>query len=161
MRSAKTSVALFVFWCVVVPPESLLDLVVGAGIALMVGLWASRYLWPELEHERTGLQFARLPGFVLRMAGRVVVASFQVLVVVIDPRLPISPEVIRQEVRFGADVARTTYANAITITPGTLTLDVEGDTFVVHCLDRRLAGTLLEGRLAREVEALFDTGRRS
>ena len=155
MRSAKTSVALFVFWCVVVSPESLLDLVVGAGVALVVGVWAVRFLWPAREQAGARLHLARVPGFVLRMAGRVVVASFQVLVVVIDPRLPIAPEVIRQRVRFGADAARTTYANAITITPGTLTLDVEGDTFVVHCLDRRLAGTLLEGCLAREVEALF------
>ncbi len=155
MRSVKTSVALFAFWCIVVPPERLLDLLVGVGVALVVGVWAVRFLTPARELRGTRVHLLHLPGFVLRMIKRVVVASFQVLLVVVDPRLPIAPEVVRQTVPFPSNAVRSTYANAITITPGTLTLDVEGDTFVIHCLDARLAGDLLEGRLRSDVERLF------
>jgi multicomponent Na+:H+ antiporter subunit E len=49
-----------------------------------------------------------------------------------------------------------TYANAMTVTPGTLTLDVDGDTFVVHCLDVGLARDVIDGRLARDVARLFE-----
>lgn len=156
MRSVvKLSVALFVFWCFVVPPEGLLDLLVGAGVALVAGVWAVRFLGTARELQGTRVHVVRLPGFVLRMTVRVAVASVQVLRVVIDPRLPIEPEVIRQTVRFPSNAVRSTYANAITVTPGTLTLDVEGDTFIIHCLDARLAGDLLDGRLRSDVERLF------
>ncbi len=156
MRTVKTSVALFLFWCVVVPPEGTLDLMVGAGVAIVVSLWASRFLWPHADPFFSSLQPWRLPGFVVKTVWRVVVASAQVLRIVIDPRLPIVPEVVHHTVRFPADAARAAFANAITITPGTLTLDVEGDTFVVHCLDRALASDLLSGRLAADIERLFE-----
>ena len=160
MRSVKTSVVLFAFWCVVAPPDGLLDVVVGAVVAVAVSLWAARMLWPHAEPFFSTLHPTRLPGFALRMTVRVVHASFQVLSIVLDPRLPIAPEVVRQRVAFESDAERSAYANAITVTPGTLTLDVDGDTFVVHCLDRRLAGDVLGGRLAADVERLFERGQR-
>ena len=159
MRTAKTSVALFAFWCVVVVPEGGVDLAVGAAAALLVSVWAARFLWPHAEPFFSTLRLMRLPGFAVLMVARVVRASFQVLLIVFDPRLPIAPEVIRHRARFSADVGRAAFANAITITPGTLTLDVEDDTFVVHCLDRRLADDLLSGRLADDVERLFRARR--
>lgn len=158
MRSVKTSIVLFAFWCVVAPPEGWLDLVVGAAVAATVSLWAARRLWPHAEPFFSTLHPLRLPGFALRMALRVVHASLQVLSIVLDPRLPIAPELVRQRVPFGSDAERSAYANAITVTPGTLTLDLDGDTFVIHCLDRRLAADVLDGRLAREVERLFERG---
>jgi multicomponent Na+:H+ antiporter subunit E len=84
------------------------------------------------------------------------VSAWQVLRIVLDPRLPIAPVVVRQTVRFGTDAARVAYANAITVTPGTLALDVDGDTFVVHCLDVALARDVVDGRLARDVARLFE-----
>ncbi len=156
MRTVKTSVALFVFWCVVVPPEGMLDLAVGGAVAVAVALWASWFLWPHADPFFSSLQPWRLPGFVARTVWRVVVASAQVLRIVIDPRLPLAPEIVHHTVRFRADAARAAFANAITITPGTLTLDVDGDTFVVHCLDRALAADLLSGRLAADIERLFE-----
>ncbi len=155
MRTLKTSVALFAFWCVVVVPDGGVDLAVGAAAALVVGVWAARFLWPHADPFFSTLRLTRLPGFVVVMVARVVRASFQVLMIVFDPRLPIAPEVIHHRAHFSAEVARAAFANAITITPGTLTLDVEDDTFVVHCLDRRLADDLLSGRLENDIERLF------
>lgn len=159
MRTVKTSVILFVFWCVVVPPEGVTDLLVGVGAAALVSAWAARFVWPHADPFFSHVRAERLPGFAVRTLIRVVLASAQVLRIVLDPRLPIAPEVVRCEARFSFDAGRAAFANAITITPGTLTLDVDGDTFVVHCLDRRLAGDVLSGRLARDVEALFDPPR--
>ena len=156
MRTVKTSVTLFVFWCVVVPPEGGTDLLVGVGAAVLVSVWAARFVWPHADPFFSHVRASRLPLFAARMLFRVVRASAQVLIIVLDPRLPIAPEVVRCEARFSVDAGRAAFATAITITPGTRTLDVDDDAFVVHCLDRRLAGDVLSGRLARDVEALFD-----
>ncbi len=40
---------------------------------------------------------------------------------------------------FKTDTARFLLANSITLTPGTITVAVEGDKFIVHCLDKTLA----------------------
>lgn len=155
MRTAKAALALFAFWCVVVPPHAAADLVVGALVALAAALWTRR-LWGADDAPLFSVLRPRLvPRFALAMARRVAVSAFEVLRLVLDPRLPIAPATIRHTVVFAREAARVTYANAITITPGTLTVDVEGDTFVVHCLSPSLAGDVTSGRLAGEVARLF------
>jgi multicomponent Na+:H+ antiporter subunit E len=57
--------------------------------------------------------------------------------------------------RYASDLARTTYANSITLTPGTITLDVEGETLVVHAITRAGGDALLAGGMARRVGRVF------
>jgi len=155
MRSVTSGAVLFAFWCVVVPPHGLGDAVVGAAVAATLSLWAGRQLWPLAQPVMALHHPWRLPGFALRMVARVLRAALQVASIVIDPRLPIAPEVIVQRQPFSSEAARSAYANAITVTPGTLTLDVDGDAITIHCLDRALAREVIDGRLARDVERLF------
>ena len=156
MRTANTGLALFAFWCVVVPPRTVGDLLLGAVAAVAAAIWTRRLWGPDDAPLFSVLRLGSLPRFALAMARRVTVSAFQVLRLVLDPRLPIAPATVRHTVAFAHEAARTTYANAITITPGTLAVDVEGDTFVVHCLSPALAGEVTSGRLAREVAQLFE-----
>jgi multicomponent Na+:H+ antiporter subunit E len=155
MRIARTTAALFIFWCVLIAPEALADVLVGLASALVLALWTARYLWPR-PATATTIRVARVPRFGVLLVGRIFASAWQVLRIVFDPRLPIAPVVVTQTVRFATDAARVTYANAMTVTPGTLTLDVDGDTFVVHCLDVALARDVIDGRLARDVAHLFE-----
>jgi multicomponent Na+:H+ antiporter subunit E len=158
MRTASMTAALFLFWVVVVVPHGALDLAVGAVASLVLALWATRFLWPRTAVPRAPIRPFRLLWFVLLTEWRIIVSAVQVLRIVFDPRLPIAPEVIRQTVRFDGDLARVAYANAITVTPGTLTLDVEGDVFTVHALEPALASELVDGTLARDVGRAFGRG---
>lgn len=152
----RTTIALFVFWWVVVTPVSLVDVAVGLGAALLLAAWAARYLWPRADHAPSSLRLARVPAYVAMTAWRVVTSAARVLRIVFARSMPIEPTVLTVTVRFDEDAARVTYANSITITPGTLTLDVRGDTFVVHALHPALAGDVLDGTLARDVARLFE-----
>ena len=51
-------------------------------------------------------------------------------------------------------VARVLLANSITLTPGTITVTLEGDELTVHCLDKTLAEGLSDGIFVRELEKL-------
>jgi len=155
MRIAKSTVALVLFWLVVVPPESWVDVAVGIVAALAVVAWSRRFLWTHAEPYFSTVPVARLPRFAAVMGVRIVTAAAQVLSIVLNPRLPIAPTLLEETVAFDSEAARVTYANAITATPGTLTVDVRGDTFVVHCLAPGLADDVTEGRLARDVKRLF------
>ncbi len=48
-------------------------------------------------------------------------------------------------------VGKVLYANSITLTPGTVSLDVEGDIITVHALDEGSAADLEEGSMDRRV----------
>ena len=52
------------------------------------------------------------------------------------------------------DVGIVTYANSITLTPGTVTLSVEGDVLLVHALDSKFMGDLQEGEMDNRVKKI-------
>ena len=70
--------------------------------------------------------------------------------------MQINPHIIEFELDYGSDTAATMLANSITLTPGTVTVDIkDGKHFVVHALTDKSADGLLEGTMQRKVGEVF------
>ena len=54
---------------------------------------------------------------------------------VVSPSLPIRPGVVLVRTGLESRLGRLMLANSITLTPGTLTVDVQGDTLLIHWID--------------------------
>jgi multicomponent Na+:H+ antiporter subunit E len=63
------------------------------------------------------------------------VANFDVARRVLAPSLPIRPAVVEVHTELRSALGRMLLANSITLTPGTLTIDVHGDRLLVHWID--------------------------
>lgn len=63
----------------------------------------------------------------------------------------ISPRVIRVAASQKSDIGVVIYANSITVTPGTVSIDLEGNEITVHALTREAAESLLSGEMDRRV----------
>lgn len=70
---------------------------------------------------------------------------------VLSPHLTIKPTVARVSTGHRSDVGRTIFANSITLTPGTVTLDVGEDFIEVHGLTDELVKDLQSGAMAARV----------
>ena len=101
------------------------------------------------------LSWPRFVAYLPWLLGEIVLANLQIAWVIVHPRLPIAPVVVRFRTRLQGDLARTTFGNSITLTPGTITLDVEGDEFVVHALTRDAARQVLSRAMERRVARAF------
>jgi len=88
----------------------------------------------------------------LWLGGEIIKANIDVCRRILDPRLPISPRMIRVRATQQTELGRVTYANSITLVPGTVTVSVEGDMFTVHALTRETAEDLKGGELDRRVQ---------
>lgn len=66
-------------------------------------------------------------------------ANRQVLYFVMTPRYQVEPELVYFSSGLKTEFARVVLANSITLTPGTITVSLEGDHFYVHCLDKEFA----------------------
>lgn len=64
----------------------------------------------------------------------IVISNIEVAGIILDPKLPISPIIIRFRGSQETDLGRAIYANSITLTPGTITTGVYGTEFEVHSL---------------------------
>ncbi len=78
-------------------------------------------------------------------------ANVQVVKLALAPDLNIKPVMTHVGVTEGSDLAKTTYANSITLTPGTVTVEVEEGGFLIHALDESFVDT----------EAFIDMGKRA
>jgi multicomponent Na+:H+ antiporter subunit E len=81
----------------------------------------------------------------------IVKSAWSVARIIIDPRLPISPTLLRARTSQKTAVGVVTYANSITLTPGTISVDVKQHEILVHALTREGADGLLMGEMDRRV----------
>ena len=72
----------------------------------------------------------------------IIKANYIVIKKVASARYEIEPAVVRFREDLKSSFARILLANSITLTPGTITVSLEGDEYVVHCLDKELAGEI-------------------
>ncbi len=70
---------------------------------------------------------------------------------ILAPSLPISPTVVRVRASQKSALGRVIYANSITLTPGTVSMDIEAETITVHALTREGAEALRRGEMDRRV----------
>ncbi len=64
-----------------------------------------------------------------------IIANFDVARRVISPSLPINPGIVKFKTKLKTNYSKMVLANSITLTPGTLSVDVVGDTFYIHWID--------------------------
>ena len=96
----------------------------------------------------------RLTGYWLWLAKEVVKSSLDVARIVLSPSLPISPQVVKIKASCQHPVDQAILANSITLTPGTLALDVYNGEITVHALTKEGADELRKGEMDRRVLAL-------
>ncbi len=75
--------------------------------------------------------FVYLPVFLWKL----VLANLDVARRVLSPKIPLNPGIVRIRTNLKGDFGKLTLANSITLTPGTLSIDVEGDSLYVHTVD--------------------------
>jgi len=78
-------------------------------------------------------------------------SGWDVTKLILNPRLPISPTLVRVHASQRTSTGIATYANSITLTPGTITCRISGDEFLVHAITREGAESLAEGDMDRKV----------
>ena len=153
MRSLALAVLLFGFWLLLSGHYTVWLIGAGALTAIVVALLGRRVGYADEE----GVPIDRIigglgywPWLVIEIAKSV----FTVSRIILNPRLPISPRLIKTPCGPKSAVGIATYANSITLTPGTITVEVDrrrGE-FVVHALTEEAASALMAGEMSRRVE---------
>jgi multicomponent Na+:H+ antiporter subunit E len=81
----------------------------------------------------------------------IVKSAWDVSKIILNPRLPISPRMIRVSTSQQTAAGIVTYANSITLTPGTISTEVADGSIVVHALTEEGAASLVDGDMDRRV----------
>ncbi|MCU0935147.1 MAG: Na+/H+ antiporter subunit E [Gammaproteobacteria bacterium] len=150
--------ALYLFWLLLSGYFTPFLLAAGVGSAA-AAVWLAR----RLDRAHRGSHPIRLSWLALLtywpwLALEIVRSALTVSRIVLHPRLPISPTLVRFRPSQTSDVGLVVHANSITLTPGTITVEADRDEFLVHALTREAAEGVLDGAMDRRVRALEGGG---
>lgn len=112
------------------------------------------------REERASWRFLLIPGwrflrYIFWLLFSIIKANFQVAYLVLHPKMPIQPGLLRFKTRLKSDLGHIVLANSITLTPGTITVDFREGTYLVHALLPQAAQDLLEAKMQNKLEAIF------
>jgi multicomponent Na+:H+ antiporter subunit E len=85
-----------------------------------------------------------------------VISSLQVAYAVLRPKMPIDPALVRFKTKLPNLESRVILGNSITLTPGTITIQIDGDEFLVHALMDVSQSGILDGSLPTQVAKLYE-----
>lgn len=152
-------VVLFALWMLLAGRTLPRDFVIGALVVLYI-VFINRHLIKPPATNRLGqptrlnwgaLLFSYLPWLIWQ----IILANIEVAKIIVF-RKPINPKVLTFKTGLRNETAITLFANSITLTPGTLSVDVVGDTLYVHALDPDLAGGIFDGDIEARVARVFN-----
>lgn len=163
-QTAVLTLMLALFWLLLsgrIGIPYFLSLSISVGIVLRMN---PERPFPGLDPSRDGSArgLARGGLFLLKylvwLLWNMVKANLQVAWIILHPRLPVDPMFLVFRTSLESDLARVLMANSITLTPGTVTVDLKDDQFLVHALAPATAGALTGGELQNVVGAVFGQG---
>jgi multicomponent Na+:H+ antiporter subunit E len=150
LYALSLTLVLFAFWLLLSGYFTAFLLAAGAGSAIAVVLLVRRM--EVIDHEGHPIHlswraFTYWPWLLKEIAK----SAWEVSRIILDPKLPISPTLVRTKTSQKTTVGVVTYANSITLTPGTISVEVAMGEILVHALTRSGAEGLLSGEMDRRV----------
>jgi multicomponent Na+:H+ antiporter subunit E len=152
-------VLLMTFWLLLSGHYDFFHIFLGViSVALVVGLnyrLRNHRIFREELKQQTRLRIFRLFVYVPWLLWQIVVSSIQVAYVVLHPSVPADPSLVRFKTRLPNTGSKVILGNSITLTPGTLTLEIKDDEFLVHALSDVSSSGIVSGELPGQVAKLY------
>ncbi|HAP43397.1 MAG: hypothetical protein A2087_04090 [Spirochaetes bacterium GWD1_61_31] len=139
MRTLKARLigflGLWVVWLLLTSPWSAQEALVGALVAAFISLLplAGRSPLGDLRVTPKALAYLFLYFFVFLKA--LVLSNLDVAFRVLHPKLPIAPGIVKVKTRLRTSLGRLLLTSSITLTPGTITVELRGDDIYVHWIN--------------------------
>lgn len=149
MKQVLCIVFTFVLWLLLTWAPGVADVFVGVVVALLVATLLS-HIYPDDPHKaldprRVFWFLVYIPYFLFYC----VRANLDVAYRVLHPDMPIRPGIVKVRTELTSEMAKTFLANSITLTPGTLTVDIDGPDLYIHWIN--VVGEGVEEHSARIV----------
>lgn len=155
---ARFSVAAAVFaaaWLLWSGHYTPLLLFLGAASCVLVLWLAARIGFLDVEAYAFHLA-PRLPRYWLWLLKEIARANVTVAKIVLSPRMPISPTVVSVDAGQLPSMTQVLLANSITLTPGTLSIDIDRGVIEVHCLTVESARDIKSGDMLRQAAKMAE-----
>jgi multicomponent Na+:H+ antiporter subunit E len=150
-----TSILLFIFWIFLSGRFDLFHLSLGILCCTLVAYMSHDLLFKDIRAKNRHIEIIRIFKYIPWLFYQIVLANIHVSYLALHPKLPINPKIIRFKSKLKKDLALVTYANSITLTPGTITVLIKDREYYVHVLSKKVADELLTGEMENKIAHIY------
>lgn len=134
-HSVLTFLLALSFWLLLVGSLDRQELIAGVLVAAAVAVLAANRPPVFAGFRLTPMAPVAFVRYLIALIWALIRANLDMARRVLSPSLPIRPAIVHVKTSLRSDLGRLVLANSITLTPGTLTVDVEDDTLTIHWID--------------------------
>ncbi len=151
----------FATWLLLTYNLSWQNLVAGAVVSFLTTMVFSRYFTYNIIKILSPVRWFWIIVYIIYFTWQCVKANFDVAYRVLHPAMPIKPGIVRVRLSLKGSMARTILANSITMTPGTISVDIIDDTLYVHWIyvrsvDHDSYAYHISGKFERILKMIFE-----
>jgi multicomponent Na+:H+ antiporter subunit E len=150
-----------IFWLLVTFSLTLSNIIVGVVAALITSYLFGRYFVTDVRKFLQPKRYVWLLLYIFIFLWECIKANFDVAYRVLHPAMPIKPGIVKVPLEIKSDIAKTMLANSITMTPGTIAVDVKDDIMYVHWIyvsseDPEVYTQKVSGRFENYIKKIFE-----
>ncbi len=161
MKAVLLFIFLFAIWLLLTLNVSTPNIAAGVVASAVVTVFFTKY---SLKTEKKLIQVQRYFWALLYLfifLWECIKANIDVMYRVIHPKLPVKPGIVKVKSVLKTDIAKVFLANSITMTPGTITVDIIDDSFFVHWIyvhsrDPEIYTQKILGRFEKYLKRIFE-----
>ncbi|MDA0348190.1 MAG: Na+/H+ antiporter subunit E [Verrucomicrobia bacterium] len=103
---------------------------------------------------------ARIPGYLLWLLWEIILSNVHILRLALTPGeiKDLDPSLVRVKTKLKTDYGKYILANSITLTPGTITIDIEGDELLIHSISRHTKSGVESETMEQKISKVFEGG---
>ncbi|MFP4286148.1 MAG: Na+/H+ antiporter subunit E [Candidatus Izemoplasmataceae bacterium] len=153
-------IILFLFWMILASVFNISEVILGLLTAFMILLYSVDLVFTKKE--ASSITFKTTKWFfilVVRLIKEMIIANIHVAKIVLSPSLPVDPGFVTIKQPLKKPLNQALFGNAITLTPGTLTVDMTSEEVVVHGLKKSYVHDILDSGFKKAFEALEGVSR--
>jgi len=147
----KVFTLIFIFWFLLSGMTNLLMIMLGLFSSFLV-VWIINKM-DLIDHEVSFHNFniGKLIIYFFWLLREIIVSNLKVCLYIVTPNKKINPEIIKIKSSQNSEFANVLYANSITLTPGTVTINVDKNDFTVHTLDTQFKESLEKNIMDKKI----------
>ena len=150
-----TALLLFAFWVLLSGRFDFFHIALGVICSLLVSFLSHDLLFANIRIGDMRIMIRRFFSAGPWFLGQIFSANLHVAYLSLSPRMPIDPQVISFKTKLESDISYVALANSITLTPGTITMDIKDNEFFIHAIDKEVADDLNTGEMEDKIAHVF------
>ncbi len=133
---------------------------IGAILSLALYWFVCKFMDYSPKKDLQGLkQLGKVLKYIIILVVEIIKANGQVIYFILTSKYEVEPKLVKFRTDLKKDSSRAVLANSITLTPGTITVTLTGNEYVVHCLDKELAEGMSDSVFVKQLRAMEKSKR--